>query len=269
VHYLLRDPDANKNQFLAHFLKILDETEDSEEAARKAFGDLKKFGERIESYTRQPAFQYQRLKPQTNFSDKEIAVRQLSSAEVLAIQADFLLHTGHGKEAITMLKEAIQQQPTLAAAHSSVGYYDYQQHDNDAAEKEFNEALKFDPQDFRAYYFLAEITLRSSDYQQNNTQQIIKNLEKVVQINPSFAPAHAFLSAAYRQQKETKEKALVAAMRAAKLDPTRLYYIADVGEALIALGREQDALSIGKSLTKSARTPEEKDLAEKFNKRLR
>lgn len=41
-----------------------------------------------------------------------------------------------------------------------------------------------------------------------------------MQVNPNFAPAYAFLSVAYRQQKETKEKALAAGMQAAKLDPT-------------------------------------------------
>lgn len=268
VHYLMTDPQARKNQILAHFLKALDETNDSEEAARQAFGDLKKFGDRLESYTRQQAFYYQRLKPQATFSDKEYASRQLTPAEVLTLQADFLQHTGHAKEAKNMLKEAIQQQPALAAAHSETAYYDYLQHDNDAAENEFEQAAQLDPQDFCAHYYLAQIIHRRSGYRAESTPQIIKHLEKVVQVNPNFAPAYAFLSVAYRQQKETKEKALAAAMQAAKLDPTRLAYLADVGATLLALDRDNEARLIGEKLAKIARTPGEKAIAENFGKRL-
>jgi tetratricopeptide (TPR) repeat protein len=247
---------------------VLSETNDSEEAAHQAFGDLKKFGERLEGYVRQPAFYYQRLKLQTHFSDKEYAVRALAPAEVLTVQADFLEHTGHGKDAKTLLKDAIQQQPTLAAAHSATAYYDYQQHDNDAAEKEFEQALQLEPGDFLPYYYLAEILYRRNGYREESTPKIVKNLEKVLQLNPDFAPAHAFLSVAYRQQKDTKEKALAAAIQAVKLDPTRIAYVADVGDALIALDRDKDARSIGEKMTKIARTPIEKTQAESYNKRL-
>ncbi len=268
VHYLMTDPDARKNQIMSHFLKVLGDTNDSEEAARQAFGDLKKFGDRLESYTRQVAFYYQRLKPQTHFSDKDYVARPLSPAEVLALQADFLEHSGHGKEAKTMLKEAIEQQPTLAAAYSTMGMYHFQQHDNDAAQKEFEQALQLDPGDFRSYYYLADILYRRMGYREESTPQIIKHLENLVKINPDFAPAYAFLSVAYRQQKETREKALAAGIQAAKLDPMQAAYVADIGDALLALDRDKDAQVVGERLTKRARTPYEKSIAENFNRRL-
>ncbi|HEX8836865.1 MAG TPA: DUF1570 domain-containing protein [Candidatus Acidoferrum sp.] len=268
VHYLMLDPDARKSQIMTNFLKVLADTNDSEEAARQAFGDLKKFGDRLQGYTRQTAFYYERMKPQTRFSDKDYATRPLSPPEVLALEADFLEHSGHGKDAKTMLKEVIEQEPALAPAYSSLGMYDFQQHDNDAAQKEFEQALQLNPSDFRSYYYLADILLRTKGYRGESTPQIIKHLENLVKINPDFAPAQAFLSVAYRQQKETKEKALAAAIQAAKLDPISLAYVADIGDALIALDRDQDAQLIGEKLTKRARTPFEKSVAESFNKRL-
>jgi len=268
VHYLMLDPDARKNQVMVHFLKVLAETNDSEEAARQAFGDLKKFGARLETYTRQAAFYYQRLKPQTRFSDKDYATRPLSPAEVLALEADFLEHSGHGKDAKAMLREAIQQQPSLAAAYSTMGMFDFQQHDNDAAQKEFEQALQLDPGDFRSYYYLADILYRRMGYREESTPQIIKHLENLVKINPDFAPGHAFLSVAYRQQKETRERALAAGIQAAKLDPIQLAYVADIGDALLALDRDKDAQFIGEKLTKRARTPYEKAISENFSRRL-
>lgn len=146
--------------------------------------------------------------------------------------------------------------------------YDFQQHDNEAAQKEFEQALQLDPGDFRSYYYLADILLRTKGYREESTPEIIKHLENLVKINPDFAPAHAFLSVSYRQQKETKEKALAAAIQAAKLDPISLAYVEDIGNALIALVRDKDAQFIAEKLTKRARTPFEKSIAENFNKRL-
>jgi len=56
VHFLLTDPEAAKNRLLAKYFKLFEETDDAEEAARGAFGDLKNLEERLQRYARQPNF---------------------------------------------------------------------------------------------------------------------------------------------------------------------------------------------------------------------
>jgi tetratricopeptide (TPR) repeat protein len=268
VHYLMMDPDARKSQLLGRYLKALDTTDDAEEAGHQAFGDLKKFETRIDDYARQPGFYFQKIKPQTQFSEKDYTAREMTPAEVLTLEADFLEHTGHAKEVKPMLTQASGMQPGLAEAMSCMGYFDYLQYDNEAAEREFTQATQLNPKDFRAYYYLAQIRYRKNGYGEASTPEIVTNLEKVTQINPDFAPAYAFLSVAYLQRKETKEKAVGAALQAVKLDPTALVYVVDLGSALIALNRDTDAKAAGAQLDKAARTPGEKAMAQNFDKRL-
>jgi cytochrome c-type biogenesis protein CcmH/NrfG len=268
VHYLSLTPEIAKQDLLNKYLKDWRETGDSTEAARRTFGDLKQFESRIDDYSRKLAFYSLRQSAVTKFSEKDYSVRPLSEAEALVVQADFLQHTNHMPEAREMLKNALAVEPDLARVHECMAVEKLAQHDNDAAEAEFQQALKFDPSNYRSLFYLAEIIFRRSGYATETLPGLIRNLESATQINPNFAPAYAFLSVAYRQQPQTKQKALDAAVKAHQLEPAILAYVADVGDALIALDRDSDARAVRDTLNKDASTPAEKNISELFSKRL-
>jgi tetratricopeptide (TPR) repeat protein len=268
VHFLSLDPDARKEKYLHQYLQEWDETGDPEEAARRAFKDFKKFQSKLDDYLRKPAFPFYREKVEEKSSTADYAVRTLTSAEVMVVQADFFQHNGHASDARRLLKQALETEPKLAVLHARLGYDNYVQYNNDDAEREFKQAVELNPQEFRPYFYLAELAYRKSHYAADSTPQIIQYLEKTVQLNPDFAPAYAFLSVAYRQQRETREKALDAARKANHLDPSVFAYAADIGDALIALGRDAEARSVGEKLTKVARTPQEKAVAQQYALRL-
>jgi tetratricopeptide (TPR) repeat protein len=268
VHYLMNDPGAAKNQLLFHFLHALEDKRDSEEAAKATFGDLKHFQLMLEEYARQSTFHYQRLKPNAPVSEQAYPIHELSQPEVLALQADFLAHSGHDKEAKEMFRQAIQESPDFAAAHTGAGYVAYLQHDNETAMNEFDKAVSLDSQDFRPYHFRALLFLRTRGYAKESTPQIIGNLEKVISLNPDFAPAFGFLSVAYRQQDDTKPKSFDVAVRAAKLEPANFMFIADIGDSLLALNRDQEANKVLERMRNDARTAGEKTIVESFGKRV-
>jgi tetratricopeptide (TPR) repeat protein len=268
VHYLILDDQASKQQYLSEYLKAWDETRDGEEAARRTFKDLKQFQAKLDSYIRQPAFNFRHGKPQAKFSSNDYTVRSITPAEALVVQADFFQHYGHANDARRLLKQAQEAEPNLATLHACLGYDNYVQYNNEEAEQEFKQAVQLNPQDFRPYFYLAEIAYRKNSYRVESTPQIIAYLEKVVQLNPNFAPAYAFLSVAYRQQPKTREKALDAGFKANQLDPSVLAYVADVGDALMALDRDAEARTIGEKLKKAARSPQEKALAQRYGERL-
>ena len=267
-HYLSLDPDASKQQYLSKYLKAWSETGDGVDAARQTFGDMAKFEMKIDNYARQPAFYYSRRKPAAKFSDKDYTARPISPAEALAIQADFLQHANHPSQAQDLLKDALALQPTLGAIHDCFGYADYVQANNDDAEKEFNQAATLDPQDSRAYFFLALLANRKAGYTAQSTPQIVTYLEKVVQLNPNFATGYAYLSIAYRQQPETRAKALDAALKAYSLQPAALGYLGLFGDASIALDRDADARAILDKLNKSAVTPQDRSNVQAYANRL-
>jgi cytochrome c-type biogenesis protein CcmH/NrfG len=268
VHYLALSPDVAQQDLLNKYLKSWQETGDAAESARRSFGDLKAFEAKIDDYSRKLAFYSQRRPSAANFADKDYSVRALSEAEALVVQADFLQHTNHMPEAREMLKSALAAQPDLARVHECIAYDKFAQHDNDGAEAEFQQAFKLDPSRYRSLFYLAEITYRRSGYTAQSLPTMIQDLEAATQINPNFAPAYAFLSVAYREQPETKVKALDAALKAHQLEPAMFAYSVDIGDAMIALGRDTDARFVRDTLDKNATTPAEKNMAELYSKRL-
>jgi hypothetical protein len=268
VHYLSLDPKASKNQPLTRYMKYLGETNDATEAARLSFGDLAELEKKLQLYSAQENFRSQRLKSAISISDTEFVVREMSHAEALVAQADFLQHSRHEKDAQQLLAEAIILEPKLAAAHACLGYVAYVHFYDAAAEKEFTEAAKLDPQDFRAAFYLAELHYRKKGFTAQTTPLIVANLEHATQLNANFAPAYAFLSIAYLQEPETRRKALEAALRASALEPTSMAYVVNAGNALMVLNREDDARALGEQLQKSAKTPEDKGIVQEYAKRL-
>jgi len=167
-----------------------------------------------------------------------------------------------------MLLKAVEHQPDLAVARVGLGYVNYIQHDNDAALTEFNKAIDLDQNDFRPYHFRALLLLRTAGYTKESTPQIIDNLQKTIALAPDFAPAYGFLSVAYRQQDSTKPKSFDAAVRASTLEPANYNFMVDIGDALLAINHDQDAIKLLDRMQKSARAPSEKELVESFGRRL-
>jgi cytochrome c-type biogenesis protein CcmH/NrfG len=268
VHYLEFDKDAAKQQLLTKYLLAWSKSQDSEAAAKEVFGDLSGLQLRLQDYAHQAAFYQEVRKPVSAVSAKDFAVQPMSEAAALVVQADALQHRNHAPEANEMLKRALTLEPSLAGVHTCLGFAAFLKFDNDEATKEFTQANTLDPKDFRPLYYLALIVLRQQNYSAQSTPQMDAYLEKVVQQNPNFAPAYAFLSVAYRHQPVALDKALNAALRANQLEPANLAYAVDVGDVLIALNRDSEARELKDKLTKVAISAQEKSELQAYANRL-
>jgi tetratricopeptide (TPR) repeat protein len=268
VHYFALSPEMRDQNLLGKFLAALQATDDPVEAANQSFGDLKKLAGKLESYARSMTFTYGRMVLQTDISEKDFAARKLEPAEALTAQADFLLRRGSPAEALNVLHQAAAADPKLAAVHDGLGYYHYLRAANDEAEKEFAQALAMDANDMNAVYYQAHLLLRQSGYTKETTPQIREKLEKVIAARPDFAPAHAFLCIAYIQSPETKSKAIGEAQRAMELEPGNMAYFIDLGKAVLALGRIDDANKVAERAQKTAMTPRDRAQATAFVRQI-
>jgi tetratricopeptide (TPR) repeat protein len=266
VHYFSLAPEVRDQHLLDKYLAALQATDDPIEAANRSFGDLKKLGEKLEAYTRQSAFLYQRISVKSSVSEKDFAARHLNQAEGLVIQADYLVHTNHLPEAIEILHEAEKLDTKAPRLHDELGYYHFVKADFDNSLKEFDLATAEDPNDATAYYYKASIPYRKSGYDRETTPQIIANLQRVISLQPNFAPAHAFLCIAYTQSAETKRKALGEAKTAMDLEPGNLAYFIDAGRALIATNDLANAKKVADTAQKLATWPRDRAMAANFQK---
>jgi tetratricopeptide (TPR) repeat protein len=270
VHYLSMAPEVRDQNLLNKYLATLQQTDDPIEAANKTFGDLKKFGEKLETYVRLQAFYYNRIKLNSSISEKDFSARQIKPAEALVHQADFLLHAGHLPEAIGVLHEAEQLDPSAAGLHDGFGYYHFLKADYDNAEKEFALALEANPNDAGVYFYRASIRYRKNGYGAESTPQIISNLEKSLGLQPDFAPGYAFLSMAYAASAsaDQKSKAIATAVRAVNLEPGNMAYFIDYGRALLANGKQSDAKQIADRAERTATWQRDRSMASAFMKSL-
>ncbi len=268
VHYLSLDPEGSKNEPLIRYLKAYEESDDASAGARQAFGDLGELERKLQHYAGQKTFRSQKLKSALALSETDFVLRGISRAEALVTEADFLQHNLHEKEARPLLTEAMALEPKLAALHAYLGYVKYIHFYDEEAEKEFTEAEKLDPKDFRPAFYLAELNYRKKGFTAQMTPRIVAGLEQALQLNDSFAPAYAFLSIAYLQEPETRPKALDAALKASALEPTSMAYAVNAANALMLMNREEEARALRDKLKKSAKTQLEKSIVEEFDERF-
>jgi len=268
VHYFMLSPDVKKDALLDKFLATLQSTDDPIEAARQSFGELRKLAGKLETYARQPSFYYAHVPLESGLSEKDFSARALPLAEALTQVANFLLRNGSQSEALNLLHQAADADHELPALHEALGYYHFLRSDNENAGKEFDEALSRDPKNAASYYYKAEILYRKSGYSKDATPLIRTDLEKAVECDPNFAPAHAFLCIAYTQADETKPKSIAEARRAIELEPGNLGYYIDLGRAALANGKTVDAQTIAERAQKAASTARDRAMAASFIKRV-
>src|SRR5260221_6421015 len=218
VHYLMMDEEAKKRQLLKNFLTTCDKSGAQTEAAQQAFGDLKRFGEVIEGYSRQTRILLGGIKNGQPAPDKTYTVRTLQAAEVLALRADCAAHPNQLVQAQPWLHTAMQLEPNLAITHEAMGYYKYRKEDGSSADMEIKKAMELGSTSFVAPYYHGMLLLRGGVGSPELRQEAIKNFGKATQINPQFAPAFVGLAQAYSVSPETQKQAVGTSIRAGQLE---------------------------------------------------
>lgn len=264
VHFLLLDPEARKQQLLAHFLQAWEKSGNQVEAAKQSFGDLTKFGKQMEAYARQGSFYLANIKSPVQSDEKSYTSRTLPSAESLALRGDFYLYTNRKAEALETLKAAVAEDPKLAAAHESLGTYYFREQDMDDAAKELERATELDSKSFLTYYNSAVLNLRESRGMPEEWRKAEASLEKAIALNPSFAPAYASLATLYSMREEDQEKALSAARRATEMEPGTLSYAINLGYVLLNMHKTEEARALASRILAGAKTPLDMRMAESF-----
>ena len=261
VHYLMLDPEARQRQLLKNFIAAWDKSGNQIEAAQQAFGDLKKFGDLIQGYSRQTMFHAALYKNGQQAADKTYSVRNLPPGEVLALRGDCAAHRNRLDQAQPLIEQALQLEPNLAIGHEAMGYYLYRKEDQKGADKEMKKAMDLGATTFAASYYHGMLLLRGGLGAPEVLQEAAKSFEKATQINPQFAPAFEGLAQAYSLAPETQKQAVNAGIQAMKLDPTTHVYAINLIHLLVNDNRDGDARKLAQNLLEKTKSPEEAQTA--------
>jgi len=258
VHYLMLDADARRRQLLANFLNAWTASDDQIEGAQKTFGDLKKFSQVMEAYAHQQNFYIGHLKLAVRDDPKGYPSRALSVAETQALRAMFFVYTQRPVEAKAALGEALAANPNSPVVHEALGYLAwYSDHDPQAAETEFAKAVPQTPANYLPYYMAAMLRSRSISGP-SGTADSLADLDKVIQMNPKFAPAYAVAGNLYSREPEQHDKAVSMGKQAVLLDPANLNYAISYGFVLVNVGKTQEAKKLADMIAKAAHSPNDR-----------
>ncbi len=265
VHYLMLDPESRQNHLLQKFLAAYQSTGDQVQAANQSFGDLSKFAQVVEQYSRHEQFLIGHVNTSIHIDSKGFTTRPISPAEIDALRGDLYTRTHRPIEAKVTLEAAVHQDPNLALTHECLGFLALSQQDMTTAESEFTTAVKLNSNSFLAYYFSARVRMRDEMNSRDQIGQVVDDLERAIALNPQFAPAYEALSSIYSLAPETTDKAMAAGQKAIQLEPGTLSYALNYGYVLLRIGKVADAKALNAKILAAAKTPEDHSAAQRLS----
>jgi tetratricopeptide (TPR) repeat protein len=249
VHYLMVDPEKQKNRALSKYISFVESGGDSVEAATRAFGDLAQLQKALQSYINRTSYMEYSVALPAKAEAKDYSVRTISAAEAQARLGDFDLYRGQLDAAHKKLEEAIHLDPDLAAAQESMGLLLFRQDERYGAEKYFARAVALDSKSALAYFYHAML-LTSEGSDEEQIAEARTALEKAVALNPALGSAWSNLALLYANA-GALDNALSAAKRAVDTMPGDPHFQYNLAVVLARMERYDEARAVARKLQAS------------------
>jgi lipoprotein NlpI len=239
THYLMIGDKQAHRQMLLDYAAALASGSSPDQAAAKAFGDLKKLQDDLSRYIGKFSFSYFQMKAPAELAPAELHVRELTDAEEEAYRGGFFA-IRRRPEAKQILQNAVNLDPKLALAHQNLGIEEYLEGNRESALTSISEAVKLDPKNGLTRYFRAYLTFfGAGGFPQDS--QIEEDLRQAVASQPDFAPANALLGLYLSSRRQNSDEALMCAKKAVSLEPGNTEFIYDLAQVLAQMQRFDQA----------------------------
>jgi Tfp pilus assembly protein PilF len=239
THYLMIGDKQAHRQMLLDYASALASGLSPDQAAAKAFGDLKKLQDDLSRYIGKFSFSYFQMKAPAELAPAELHVRELTDAEEEAYRGGFFA-VRRRPEAKQILQNAVNLDPRLALAHQNLGIEEYLEGNRDSALTSISEAVKLDSKNGFARYLRAHLTFfGAGGFPQDS--QIEEDLRQAVASQPDFAPANALLGLYLSSRRQNGDEALIYAKKAVSLEPGNTEFIYDLAQVLAQMQRFDEA----------------------------
>jgi len=200
VHYLMLGDKERRKPQLIRFLGLLNENIAPAEAFRAAFQtDYNTIENELRTYIFRNTYPAQTYTVEEKIEvDSAIETVPVSDAEGQYYLGDLLLHTRRYDEAEIRLKQALELDPGLALAHSSLGVLRMRQKRMDDARRHLEEAVRLGSENHLVHYYYA-YALSRRDMDENGrvsafdpdlTGIMREHLEKAIQLNPNYGESY-------------------------------------------------------------------------------
>ena len=241
--FLMLGDGMGEGQKMGSYIKLLEQKVDSIAAFEQVFGKPEEVQKAFQAYVARYTFPTVRVKKQVSIDTTKFTSGSISDVESDAALGGFATYMGENDLANQLLSTALAADPRFEAAHETMGLVDFQKGDDEAALREFDKALELAPNDYLALYYDAMLR-----YGARNDTESLASLDgaaqRVLQLNPQFAPALAVRSNIYAKEGKLQDAYNVAVL-AQRTDPYRGGYLTHVAAILLMGKNYHEAAKVG------------------------
>lgn len=253
VHWIL---DNHKLPELArYFDAVMNRKVPIAEAFQTAFGmDTKQFDKVITNSLRVGRGNVTRIPVPSVNDPSSYMSRKLNDNQAKAVLAELHAHmSGRQTQAMDEFKTVLAAEPDNEIAHRGIGFAYLREHDLEAAAEHIRRAAALNENDARLHYYNAVLLNRGTQdsvESQNRAQQMSFELQKAIQIDPTYAGAYSLLAFTQLSMRRPEE-ALQSAKKAVGLSPRNELYMYNLAEVQMQLGNTDAAQAIFRILQTS------------------
>jgi len=245
IHYLMLGDQRSHNPSFGAYLNAVSQGTGQDEAAGKAFGDLRKLQDNLEKYIERFSFPAIEVPAPPKVPEGSLSMRTLSEAEVGAYSGGFLVLHRQFEQADPLLKESAQLDPKLALAQRNLAFLHLYRDEHAEALTSLSAAIALDPQDATTRFLRAELTF---DGVSHTDPQIETDLRQAIALKADFADANGLLAVYLAANNEKLPEALTFGQKAVSLQPGNVSLQLILAHVLASMHRYDDAERLGRAV---------------------
>ncbi len=218
----------------------------------------------MEAYIGNFAFRAEKLTSPPQIDEKDFATDTLNMAQTDAELGAFHRSTRDMEDARTFIDEALKEDPKLGLAHEEKGFLLFADGKDAEASSEFSQAFALDARLYLSLFFKTMLSPIAQSDAPADQVALHDALEKVMELNPRFAPAYIQLARLDLRQINPKI-AFDLVRTAEKLEPSRAGYHLLTGQILLRLGKGTEASGFAKFVADRWVGPDHDEAVELWN----
>jgi len=251
VHYLYDNKLFPK--LTVYFNALENQKMPVEQAIQAGFGmTAEQFDKALRDYLGSGKYRYFSMATPAGIVAAQFTTTPVSAADARALVADVHAHSvDYLGQALTEFEDVLKTAPDNAAALRGAGFVCMQQKDYERAEGYLRRAVERNSQDARVHYYYAMLLSQEGPLNSVNSDQIKRELEKSIALDPSLADAYSMLGFVQAFSGEP-DKGIASLKRALELSPRNERYLFNLASVWLANQRVDDAITLLRRLAGSA-----------------
>jgi Tfp pilus assembly protein PilF len=246
THFLMLGKGMGNGARMGVYLELLQKGVDGPTAFQQTFGDPRQVQKQFNEYARHFTLPVLFLNKPVTADMTAFTSRRMSGAETAAMLGGFYTYFQEWGTAKQELTAALTEDPQCALAHENMAFLHFDQGEDKDAREEFDRALELNPNSYLALYYQTMLRWDGKN-DEESLDGLDRVMQKVIQLNPRFAPALVVRSHIYAREGKLAQ-ALQSALQAEKLEPDRGGYLTNVAAIDLLQHDYSNAIKIARTV---------------------